>query len=296
MKIKGSAREEMYFYLFISPWIIGFLIFTAFPVISSLILSFNQYDGVTPMKFIGLDNYKNLFKDELFYRSIKTTFLYTIISVPLLTSLSLVFALLLNKVKVFQNTFRTMLYFPSMVSGVTMSLLWLGIFNPQTGLIDYILGMFGVQGPEWLLDERFALPAVIIMSFWSVGGGMVIFLASLKSVPATYYEAAFIDGASGFKRFFKITLPLISPVVLFQVIMQVIDSFQVFTPAFVMTQGGPHYATWFYVYYLYKSAFGDSKIGYSSALGWLLLIFVTIVSFYIIKSSRKLVHYEGGEN
>jgi len=296
MKIKAIARDEKYFYIFISPWIIGFLIFTAFPVISSLILSFNQYDGISPMEFVGFDNYKELFKDELFYRSIKTTFLYTIISVPLLTTLSLVFAMLLDKVKVFQNTFRTALYFPSMVSGVTMSLLWLGIFNPQTGLIDYILGFFGVHGPEWLLDERFALPSVIIMSLWSVGGGMVIFLASLKSVPATYYEAAFIDGASGFIRFFKITLPLISPVVLFQVIMQVIDSFQVFTPAFVMTQGGPHYATWFYVYYLYKTAFGNGQIGYSSALGWLLLIFVTIVSFYIIKSSHKLVHYEGGEN
>lgn len=296
MKIKGSAREELYFYLFISPWIIGFLVFTAFPVISSLVLSFHDYDGITPMRFIGFDNYKNLFQDELFYHSIKTTFLYTVISVPLLTSLSLAFAMLLNRVKIFKNTFRTVLYFPSMVSGATMSLLWLGIFNPHTGLIDYILGFFGIEGPQWLLDERYALSSVIIMALWSVGGGMVIFLASLKSVPITYYEAAYIDGARGFTRFFRITLPMISPVVLFQVIMQVIDSFQIFTPAYVMTQGGPHYSTWFYVYYLYKSAFSDSRIGYSSALGWLLLIFVTIISFYIIKSSRKHVYYEGGEN
>ncbi len=296
MKIRGRAREEFYFYLFVTPWIIGFLAFTAYPVISSIYLSLAQYDGLTAMRFIGMENYAELFKDELFYKAIGNTFIYTAASVPLSILLSLAFAVLLNNVKAFKNTFRIMLYFPSMVSGATMALLWSVIFRPSSGLVDYILSFFGLKGPDWLLNERTALPAIIIMSLWGVGGGMVIFLAALKSVPISYYEASILDGAGVFKRFVNITLPMISPVVLFQVIMAIIDSFQVFTPAYVMTQGGPHYATWFYVYYLYRSAFMDSNIGYSSAMGWLLLIFVSVLSFYVIKISRKVVYYEGGKN
>lgn len=296
MKSKAGIREEFYFYLFVIPWIIGFLIFTAYPILSSVFFSLSEYDGITPSKFVGMANYAALFKDELFYKSISTTFLYTAVSVPLTTLLSLLFALLLNSIVKLQNIFRTMLYFPSMVSGATMALLWTVIFRPSSGLIDSVLSVFGLKGPDWLINERTALPAIIIMSFWGVGGGMVIFLAGLKSVPAAYYEAAILDGAGSFKRFLHITMPLISPVVLFQVIMVIIDSFQVFTPAYVMTHGGPHYATWFYVYYLYRSAFMDSNIGYSSAMGWLLLIFVSVVSFYVIKTSSRIVYYEGGKD
>ncbi len=296
MKSRAGIREEFYFYLFIIPWIIGFLIFTAYPIISSIYFSLSEYDGITPSQFVGMANYTALFKDELFYKSIGTTFLYTAISVPLTTLLSLVFALLLNSATKLQNIFRTMLYFPSMVSGATMALLWSVIFRPNSGLIDSVLSVFGLKGPDWLINEHTALLAIIIMSLWGVGGGMVILLAALKSVPAAYYEAAILDGAGAFKRFLNITMPMISPVVLFQVIMVIIDSFQVFTPAYVMTQGGPHYATWFYVYYLYRSAFMDSNIGYSSAMGWLLLIFVSIVSFYVIKTSSGVVYYEGGKD
>ena len=296
MKSKAGIREEFYFYLFVIPWIIGFLIFTAYPILSSVFFSLSEYDGITPSKFVGTANYAALFKDELFYKSISTTFLYTAVSVPLTTLLSLLFALLLNSIVKLQNIFRTMLYFPSMVSGATMALLWTVIFRPSSGLIDSLLSVFGLKGPDWLINERTALLAIIIMSFWGVGGGMVIFLAGLKSVPAAYYEAAILDGAGSFKRFLHITMPLISPVVLFQVIMVIIDSFQVFTPAYVMTHGGPHYATWFYVYYLYRSAFMDSNIGYSSAMGWLLLIFVSVVSFYVIKTSSRIVYYEGGKD
>lgn len=296
MKSRASIREEFYFYLFVIPWIIGFLIFTAYPIVSSVFFSLSEYDGITPSKFVGMANYTALFKDELFYKSISTTVLYTAISVPLTTLLSLLFALLLNSIVKLQNVFRTMLYFPSMVSGATMALLWTVIFRPSSGLIDSVLSVFGLKGPDWLINEHTALLAIIIMSFWGVGGGMVIFLAGLKSVPAAYYEAAILDGAGSFKRFLHITLPMISPVVLFQVIMVIIDSFQVFTPAYVMTHGGPHYATWFYVYYLYRSAFMDSNIGYSSAMGWLLLIFVSVVSFYVIKTSSRVVYYEGGKD
>lgn len=296
MKLKAKHREEFYFYLFILPWIIGFLAFTAYPVFSSLYLSFTDYDGINPMKFIGLQNYAELMKDDIFFYSIRATLLYTLISVPLCLALSLAFALLLNGIRSLQNVFRTVLYFPSMVAGVTMSLLWVWLFTPQVGLVNFILSLFGIEGPAWLLSEKAALPALIIMTLWGVGGGMVIFLAGLKSVPSTYYEAAILDGAGPFYRFRVITLPMISPVILFQLIMNLIDACQVFTPAYVMTRGGPHYRTWFYVYYLYKSAFSDSRVGFSAALGWLLLIVVALLSFVIIKTSDRYVYYEGGRN
>lgn len=183
-----------------------------------------------------------------------------------------------------------------MVSGVIMSLLWMWLFNPKLGLVNYSISIIGIKGPNWLFSEVWSVPAIIIMSFWNMGAGMVIFLASLKAVPGTYYEAATLDGASRWHKFWKITLPMISPVFLFQLMMNLIDSFQVFTPAYVMTQGGPRYSTWFYVFYLYKSAFANSKLGYSSALGWILLIAVSALSYFIIRFSGRFVHYEGGKD
>ncbi len=296
MGTRQSKRETFYFYLFIMPWIIGFLLFTLYPVGASLFLSLTKYDGVSAPQFIGFENYKAFISDDLFWRAVKSTLYYTLLSVPLTLGISLGFALLLNQKTPFQNFFRTSLYLPSMVSGVTMALLWTWLFNPSVGLINYMLSLMGIQGPMWLTSENWAIPALIIMSFWTAGGGMVIFFAALKSVPVSYYEAAILDGANAFQRLWKITIPMISPVLLFQLIMNIIDSFQVFTPAYVMTKGGPHYATWFYVFYIFKSAFSNFNIGYSSALGWLLLLAVSILSFYIIKSSSKFVHYEGGKN
>jgi len=296
MKIKQSTREELYFFIFIIPWVIGFLAFTIYPVVSSLYFSFTAYDAVNPSKFIGLTNYSDLFKDELFWRAIKATAYFTLLSVPINLIFSLFFASLLNQNIPFSKFFRTSMYLPSMVSGVTMSLLWMWLFNPRIGLINYFLSLIGISGPAWLSSEKWAIPSLILMSFWNMGAGMVIFLAGLKSVPVSYYEAAKIDGANAWQRFCKITLPAISPVLLFQLIMNIIDSFQVFTPAFVMTQGGPHYATWFYVYYLYKSAFSDFRIGYSSALGWMLLVTVSLLSYLIIKFSDRFVYYEGGKS
>lgn len=291
-----SRQEELYFFIFILPWILGFLLFTLFPVGSSLYLSFTEYDGLRPSKFIGLDNYVQFFKDDMFSRAVKSTLYYTLLSVPSSLALSLVFALLLNQKVPFPNFFRTSLYLPSMVSGVTMALLWTWLFNPQVGLVNFVLSLIGIQGPAWLASEVWAVPALIIMSFWGMGNGMVIFLAALKSVPDYYYEAAILDGATALQRFRSITLPMISPVLLFQLMMNIIDSFQVFTPAYVMTKGGPHYATWFYVFYLYKSAFSFHKIGYSAALGWVLLVVVAILSYFIIRASSRYVYYEGGKS
>ncbi|BFH14160.1 hypothetical protein J6TS7_57270 [Paenibacillus dendritiformis] len=216
------------------------------------------------------------------------------ISVPLGLFLSLIFAMLINMKIPARGFFRTAMYFPSMVSGVSMSLLWFWIFNPEVGVFNYILSWFGVKGPAWFLDEQYAIWALIIMTFWGVGAGMIIFLAGLQGVPSSLLEAAKLDGAGRWTTFWNVTFPMISPVFLFQLIMSVIESFQVFTQAYVMTQGGPNYSTRFYVYNIYVSAFKDFRLGYASAMAWLLLIAILIITVIIMKSSNRFVYYEGG--
>lgn len=294
MKLSESKRDNMYFYLFISPWLIGFIVFALYPILASLYYSFTDYDIISSPHFIGLDNYKELFEDELFYKSIIVTLKYTLISVPLGLFLSLIFAMLINMKIPARGFFRTAMYFPSMVSGVSMSLLWFWIFNPEVGVFNYILSWFGVKGPAWFLDENFAIWALIIMTFWGVGAGMIIFLAGLQGVPSSLLEAAKLDGAGRWKTFWNVTFPMISPVFLFQLIMSVIESFQVFTQAYVMTQGGPNYSTRFYVYNVYVSAFKDFRLGYASAMAWLLLLAILIITVIIMKSSNRFVYYEGG--
>lgn len=296
MKLSESKRENFYFYLFILPWLIGFLVFALYPILSSLYYSFTDYDIISKPTFIGLDNFRELFQDELFYKSIVVTLKYTFISVPLGLFLSLIFAMLINMKIPARGFFRTAMYFPSMVSGVSMSLLWFWIFNPEAGIFNYILSLLGVKGPAWFLDEKFAIWALIIMTFWGVGGGMIIFLAGLQGVPASLLEAARLDGASKWKTFWSVTFPMISPVFLFQLIMAVIESFQVFTQAYVMTQGGPNYSTRFYVYNVYVSAFKDFRLGYAAAMAWLLLLAILIVTVIIMKTSNRFVYYEGGRD
>jgi multiple sugar transport system permease protein len=288
--------QTIHFYLFILPWILGFLIFSLYPILASLFYSFTDYNITSSPVFVGLKNYITAFHDEIFWRSIKATLYYTALSVPVGLLLSLIFALLLNQLAVGKGLFRTLMYLPSMVSGVSMSLLWVWIFNPQYGMANYFLSLFGVQGPAWLSSETWAVPSLIIMSFWTTGEGMVLFIAALQGVPRSLNEAALLDGANWFDRFCNVTMPMISPVFMFQLIINVINSFQVFTQAFVMTQGGPHYATTFYVYNIYQNAFVDFKMGYASALSWMLLIVVMVVTALIMKFSNKYVYYEGGEN
>lgn len=294
MKLSESKRDNMYFYLFISPWLIGFIVFALYPILASLYYSFTDYDIISSPHFIGLGNYKELFEDELFYTSIAVTLKYTLISVPLGLFLSLIFAMLINMKIPARGFFRTAMYFPSMVSGVSMSLLWFWIFNPEVGVFNYILSWFGVKGPAWFLDENFAIWALIIMTFWGVGAGMIIFLAGLQGVPSSLLEAAKLDGAGRWTTFWNVTFPMISPVFLFQLIMSVIESFQVFTQAYVMTQGGPNYSTRFYVYNVYVSAFKDFRLGYASAMAWLLLLAILIITVIIMQSSNRFVYYEGG--
>lgn len=297
MRLNENKRQRLNLYIFLTPWIVGFLIFTLYPIISSLFYSFTDYNIISPPKFVGLQNYANLINDDLFFKSIKVTLYYTFLSVPLQLFLALGLALLMNQKIPHMGFFRTALYLPSMVSGVVMSLLWLWIFNSEFGLLNYMLSLVGIKGPMWLMDEKWAIPALILMSLWLTGSGMVVFLAALQGVPTSLREAAVLDGASKWQQLRVITLPMISPIILFQFIIGIIDSFQTFTQAVVMTRnGGPHYATYFYVFNLYTNAFRNYKIGYASALAWLLLITVMVLTYFIIKTSDKYVYYEGGKD
>ncbi len=292
----SKKEHNRNFYLFISPWIIGFLLFTLYPIVSSFYFSLTDYDAAHTPNFVGLSNYISAFQDPVFAVSIKVTFYYTLISVPLGLILSLIFAMLLNANVSCKGAFRTFMYLPSMISGVSLSLLWSWIFNPQFGIVNHLLSLMNVEGPLWLMDENWAVPSLIIMSLWTTGEGMVLFLAALQGVPKNLIEASVLDGAKFFDRLRNVTLPMISPIFLFQLIIGLINSFQVFTQAFVMTKGGPHYATTFYVINIYQNAFVNFKMGYASALSWMLLIGVMAITWFILKFSKRYVYYQGGEN
>lgn len=296
MKVKMSPvskREERYFYLFISPWIVGFLIFIIGPIIASLYFSFCNYDVVTSPIWIGLQNYKKLFLDPLFWQALKVTSYYSLLSVPLGIILSLIIAILLNQKIKGLVWFRTIYYVPSVISGVAVSLLWMWIFNPEFGILNFLLWkLLRIHGPAWLMSEEWVIPALIIMSFWGIGGDIVIYLAGLQGIPTELYEAAEIDGASSWKKFLNITIPMMSPILLFTLVMGIIGSFQVFTQAYVMTRGGPHYASLFYVLYIYQNAFQFFNMGYASALSWVLFVIILLLTLLIFKSSPLWVYYE----
>lgn len=290
-----ARREERYFYLFISPWIIGFLVFTAMPIGASLLYSFSLYDVITPMRWIGVSNYAKMFQDELFRQALKVTSIYSGGSVTLSIVAALTVAIVLNRNIRGLSLFRTLFYLPSVISGVAVSLLWMWLFNPDFGLINYFLWeLFRIRGPAWIYSREWAVPSLILMSLWGIGGGIVIYLARLQGIPTELYEAAEIDGAGAWRRLSSITLPLMTPVIFFQLIMGIISSFQVFTQAYVMTAGGPGYATLFYVLYLYRNAFKYYQMGYASALAWVLFIILLALTLLVVRTSRHWVYYETG--
>ena len=288
----SRKREAFWFYLFISPWLIGFLAFMAYPLIMSFYYSFTSYNVVNPPEFVGLRNYINLFNDRLFRLSVRATTIYTLAAIPLGLLLSLFFAVLLNRPIPGRTLFRAFLYFPSMISGVGLSILWLWIFNPQIGVLNYLLNLFGISSQLWLLEPRLAIPSLVIMSLWGLGATTIIFLAALQGVPTTLYEVAMLDGCSPFRRMVNITLPLISPVFLFLLITGIIGGFQVFTQAYVMTNGGPNYATFFYVFYLFRRGFSDWDIGVATAMAWLLMVAIIFITILIFKFSKRFVYSE----
>lgn len=276
-----------------APWLLGFLVFTGGPILFSIVVSFADYDILRPATWTGLDNYARMFTgDDLFAVSVVNT-LYMMLGIPIGLAASLGIALLLNVEVRGVALWRTFFYLPSIVPAVASSILWIWIFNPQAGLLNNVLASFGIHGPNWLQDANTSKPALILMGLWGAGGGMVIWIAGLKGIAESYYEAARIDGATTWQQFVRITLPMLSPYIFFNLIMGVIGTLQVFSQAFIMTQGGPVNSTLFYAYHLFNHAFRYLNMGYASAMAWVLVLVVFGLTVLQMKLSKKWVHYEG---
>lgn len=288
-----QRKETIWSYLFLLPGILGIMIFWIGPIIFSAVLSFYKADMLTPSKYIGFKNYGKLFTDPLFLKSILNTCYYTFVSVPLSIMVSLILALIANQRIRGIKYFRIAYYLPSVIPVVATSLLWLWMLHPDSGIINYLLIKLRLPPLGWLRSETWAMPALILLNFWYAGSNMVIYLAGLQGIPGQLYEAAELDGASTLRKFFNITIPLLSPTILFTLVMGLIWSFQVFTQAYVMTQGGPNNATLTYALYIYRSAFQQFKMGYASALAWIFFLIILTLVYFVLKSSSKWVYYRG---
>ncbi|MCE5322011.1 sugar ABC transporter permease [bacterium] len=295
-----QRKEAIEGYLCISPWLVGFLFLTLGPVIFSLAMSMYKWDMVNPPQPVGLGNYATIFTDdELFVQSLKVTATYAVCAVPLGMICSLALAMLLNlKVKGMQY-FRSIFYIPAILPGAAVAMVWQMVFRPESdGIFNAILGgiahllHIAFAPIPWLTSPDWVLRSFIIMSLWSVGGGMIIYLAGLQSVPTQLYEAAEIDGAGSWQKFRNVTLPMISPTLFFNLIMGIIGSFQVFTSSFIMTSGGPANASLFYVLYLYQKAFNYLQMGYACALAWILFAVILALTLFVMSTSRRWVYYE----
>jgi multiple sugar transport system permease protein len=285
--------EQRDAYLYLLPWMIGFILFTAGPMLGSLYISFTRWEIVTPSVWVGLDQYQRLFTDDRFYLSLWNTAYYVFLGVPLHLALALLAALAMNMDLKGIRFYRTLYYVPSLTPAVANSILWLWIFHPQWGLANGFLQWLGFEGLYWLQDPKIAKPAFIIMSFWTIGGQMVILLAGLKGIPQQLYEAAAIDGANTWQRFWNVTLPMLTPALFFNFIIAIIGAFQVFTQAYIMTEGGPNYATLFYLLYLYRMAFENFRMGYASAMAWVLFVIILCFTLIQFRLSDRWVFYEG---
>jgi len=285
---------------FCAPWFIGLGVFTVYPVLASLFYSFCDYSVLQSPVWIGLENYQRMAGDAVFWQSLRNTLFYAALSLPLSMIVSLLLAMLLNTQVRGMTVFRVIFYLPAIIPVVAGSMLWLWIFNGQYGLLNWalrpVLGLLGQTPPTWLADPLWAKPALVLMSLWGVGNSMVIYLAGLQDVPKELYESAEIDGAGWWGRLWHITLPMISPVIYFNLIMGIIGTLQVFTQVFVMTggtNGEPARSTLFYALYLFSTAFYDLRMGYASAMAWVLFVIIVALTILATKLTEKLVHYSG---
>lgn len=289
-KLTSQTRAGL---LFAAPWFIGFSVFLFFPLVKAFYNSFTEYTILTPPVWIGLENYSDLMKDELFWKSLGNSFYYALLAIPIGTVVAISLALLLNQKVKGQAFYRTFFFLPSLVPVVPLAILWLWIFNGESGILNaFIEPVFGFK-PNWLGDVTLAKNVLIVMSTWGVGNAMVIYLAGLQQVPVALYEAADLDGAPAYLKTWKITLPLLSPVIMFNVVMSIIGSLQVFAQPYIMFPGGaPERSTYFFSVYIYDTAFRDNRMGYASAMGWIMFILILALTLFAVKFMDKRVHYE----
>jgi multiple sugar transport system permease protein len=288
--------ENLHGYIFATPFLIGLFGLFLGPMLWSVYLSLTAYNIAQPPRFIGLENYAELLGDPLIIKSLQITTVYALMSVPLTLALGLGVALLLNQKVKGLGVWRTIYYLPSVISGVAVALLWEWLFNGRFGLVNYVLQvLFGIEGPNWLGDQRTVLYAFVMVHVWTVGGSMLINLSALQGVPTALYEAASIDGANAWHRFRHITIPSISPVIFYNLVMGIIAALQSFTLFFILTQGGPNNATLTYMLYLYRVAFQQTRMGYGSAMAWVLFAYLAILTLLVFRLSGKWVHYEAGK-
>lgn len=297
-RLSGAARQENRMgYMFIMPWLLGFFIFTLIPMLFSAVLSVCDWDivtGLSTIRFVGGKNFAKMLADDRFWKSLEVTFKFCLISIPFYQIASLGIAMMLNMRIKFMRAFRLVYFLPSIIPVIATTMIWSQIFG-ETGLINQLLMIFGIKGPAWLNNPKTALYALIIMGLWGIGNTMIIYLSGLQGVSEDIYEAAEIDGAKTFSRFFKITLPLISPTIFFNMVMAIIGSFQYFTEAYMMTKGGPLNSTLFYNLNLYTVAYKEYNMGYAAALAWVMFTIIMVFTLLIIKSSSFWVYYQNDD-
>ncbi len=294
----GSMRrkEAVDGYLFIAPWLVGFVFLVAGPMIASLGISFMSWDLFSPPRWVGLDNFRALLQDRLVGLSLYNTAFFTAISVPLNLAAALGAAMLLNLRMRFRPVFRTAFYLPAVMPAVANAILWFWILNPEVGLANSLLRMVGLPELQWLYDPTTSKPAFIIMNLWAIGNTMVIFLAGLQGIPQMLYDAAQVDGANWWHRFWAVTVPMLSPVILFNLVLGIIASFQIFTSAYLLAgDGGPEQSTLFSVLYLYRLGFEQFRMGYASAYAWVIFLVILVFSLLQLRLARSWVYYEGGD-
>jgi multiple sugar transport system permease protein len=292
--LKLARREALEGYIWLLPWLVGFLAFTLGPLVASLVLGFTNWDGVTPAQWIGLDNYVNLLtNDPLFWQSLKVTAIFAALYLPLSIVIGFFLAMIMNQRLPGIMLFRTIYYVPSVLSGVAVAVLWGFVFHREYGLLNWLLGLAGVPPVTWLESETWALPSLIIMELWRVGGSVIIYIAGLQGIPTELYDSARVDGAGWWRRLWSVTIPMMSPTIFFNLVLGAIGTLQVFTQAYIMTQGGPNYATFVYALNIYNTAFQSLQLGYASALSWVLFLIILVVTLIIFRWSSAWVYYAG---
>jgi len=293
---RQEARRTVQGFLFVSPWIIGFLLFTVYPTLASFYYSLTHYDVLRPPRFVGLENYRELFlADDMFRTALYNTLWFVVIAVPAAFVTSFLLAVLLNQNIRGRSLFRTIFFLPSITPAVAGVMVWLWIYNTQYGLINGLLIALGKPVIPWLSSPSLAKPSLVIIQCWLQGTAIVIFLAALQDVPRALYDAALVDGANALQRFWHVTIPMCTPVMLFVLLTGLINAFQIFTWPWLLTEGGPHNATEFFSIYLYRAAFKFFKMGYASTLGWVLFLIIVAFTILILRTSARWVYYRGEE-